>query len=442
MNAFAARLAADPARIVAWHERRPVAAAEFLAHARTLAAAWPPGARVVNVCEQRYAFLVGFAAALLRGGHTLLPPSRAPAVVAEVVVANPGAIVCTDEDVPHAPDPGARTLDAPLGELACIGYTSGSTGRPRAFPKRWEAFLMTTATNSQRIAAAVGGAFARAPSIVATVPSQHMYGIETTVLLPLAGGMAVHGGRPLFPAEIAGALDGVPEPRVLVTTPVHLRTLVESRGTVERWPRVAAIVSATAPLDAELAQAAEELLGAVLVEMFGATETCVFATRRTAVESAWLLQPGVRLESTADGTLVHAPWLAGPVPLQDHVETRADATFRVIGRDTDLVEVAGKRASLQDLTRRIREVPGVVDAIAFQTDPLGAAGVRRIAALVVAPGRDAAAIRRDLARAMDPVFLPRPLVLVDALPHNEVGKLPRERLLAAIRRAPPAELQE
>jgi acyl-coenzyme A synthetase/AMP-(fatty) acid ligase len=30
---------------------------------------------------------------------------------------------------------------------------------------------------------------------------------------------------------------------------------------------------------------------------------------------------------------------------------------------------------------------------------------------------------------MDPVFLPRPLVFVDALPRNATGKLPREALV-------------
>jgi acyl-coenzyme A synthetase/AMP-(fatty) acid ligase len=35
---------------------------------------------------------------------------------------------------------------------------------------------------------------------------------------------------------------------------------------------------------------------------------------------------------------------------------------------------------------------------------------------------------------VDPVFLPRPLVLLRRLPRNEVGKLPREALLAALQR--------
>ena len=41
---------------------------------------------------------------------------------------------------------------------------------------------------------------------------------------------------------------------------------------------------------------------------------------------------------------------------------------------------------------------------------------------------DLAALRRDI----DPVFLPRPLKLVDALPRNETGKLPRVALLALL----------
>jgi acyl-coenzyme A synthetase/AMP-(fatty) acid ligase len=39
-----------------------------------------------------------------------------------------------------------------------------------------------------------------------------------------------------------------------------------------------------------------------------------------------------------------------------------------------------------------------------------------------------------LRERMDPAFLPRPLVLVEALPRNALGKLPREALLEHLRR--------
>ena len=57
-------------------------------------------------------------------------------------------------------------------------------------------------------------------------------------------------------------------------------------------------------------------------------------------------------------------------------------------------------------------------------------GVTRVVAFVVAPGLDAAALNEELRRRIDPVFLPRPLLLVERLPRNDTGKLPREALLA------------
>jgi len=105
----------------------------------------------------------------------------------------------------------------------------------------------------------------------------------------------------------------------------------------------------------------------------------------------------------------------------------------VRGRNADMVEVAGKRASLADLTRRLASIPGVSDAVVFQPDDADGATVRRLAALVVAEGITEAAVLEKLAQAVDPAFLPRPLVLVPRLPRNEVGKLPRAQLLAALK---------
>lgn len=96
------------------------------------------------------------------------------------------------------------------------------------------------------------------PHVVATVPPQHMYGMELSVLLPMVTTLAVHAGRPFFPDDVARALADIPAPRVLVTTPVHLRALVESGVAL---PPLAGIVSATAPLAPEIAAAAEARFG-------------------------------------------------------------------------------------------------------------------------------------------------------------------------------------
>jgi acyl-coenzyme A synthetase/AMP-(fatty) acid ligase len=208
-----------------------------------------------------------------------------------------------------------------------------------------------------------------------------------------------------------------------------LRALLDSGHAL---PRFAGIVSATAPLARELAEAAEARFGVPVQEVFGSTETCVIAHRRTAHEDAWTPYVGVTLHPQPDGTRVEAPQLVQPVVLSDIVELLPDGRYRLCGRNTDLLEIAGKRASLGDLTHKLLRVPGVRDGVVFQLDETDAMGVRRIAALVVAPGLDAGDILADLRRDIDAVFLPRPLKLVAALPRSETGKLPRAELLAAL----------
>ena len=435
---------ADGERALAWHGTHRVSVAEFLADVAHAAAALPNARAAINLCEDRYAFLVAFCAVAVRGQTNLLPPSRAAHAVDEALKAYAGSYPLSDVVLVPMPErfvqlarldraPIERGLANPYvhtGQCTAIGFTSGSTGQPKPNPKTWVAFQATSARNSAALIDALGLAPNTTAQIVATVPPQHMYGIEMSILLPLLGPFSVHSGRPLFPADVAAALAQVPEPRVLVTTPIHLRALLRDSNPL---PRLGVITSATAPLPAELAAEAEARYGAPVVEFFGSTETCVIAQRRTAREQDWHLYPDVSLQPQPDGTVVDAPYFSQPVILPDVVELLPERGFRLCGRHADLVDIAGKRASLADLTRRVLALAGVHDAIVFQLDSPDRSGVARIAALVVAPERSEADLLNDLRSAMDPAFLPRPLRRVTALPRNETGKLPRAALLAALR---------
>jgi len=445
-------VAGGPARPLAFDGRGSIELGRFAREVRAIAARLPDAAFAVNLCEDRYRFMVSLCAAALRGQTTLLPPSRAPAVVEEVLAQHRDSYALGDApaacEVAVAAQHRRWQLPAVLpqqeGErlvlrddlLIAIGYTSGSTGRPKPNPKTWASFRASTAQNL----AALDDLLDRAGStpVVATVPPQHMYGMEMSVLLPLLGPVAVHGARPFFPADIARALHDASThfsgaTPLLVTTPVHLRALVESDASL---PPLRGIVSATAPLSRELALAAERRFGCEVREVFGSTETCVIARRRTAREHAWTPLPGVQLMPQPDGTAVHAPHLAQRVVLADVMDVHADGRFELRGRNADLIEIAGKRASLGDLTRRLLALPGVSDGVVFQLEPCERTGVARIAALAVAPGRDEAALLSALREQVDAVFLPRPLRLVSMLPRNETGKLPREALAALLRNTP------
>ena len=435
-------------RPVAFDARGPLTLEAFEAEVRAVARLLPEATHAINLCDDRHAFLVSFCAAAIRGQTTLLPPSRAPAMVDEVRMEHPGAYCLGDAHLDPTP-PGYLRLPQPLPSssgasvrieldaLVAIGFTSGSTGAPTANPKTWRAFHTTT---RQNVAALEGLLHAGTTTpVVATVPPQHMYGMELSVLLPLLADVAVHAARPFFPADVARALQDAFAPPLLVTTPVHLRALVEAaRATGLAMPPLAGIVSATAPLAQAVAIDAEALFGCEVRELFGSTETCIVARRRTARDTAWTPLPGVRLVPQPDGTAVHAGYLPQPVVLADLIEMHTDGRFELRGRRSDLLEIAGKRASLGDLTRKLLAVPGVLDGVIVQLDA-NAHGVRRTAALVVAPHVTPGAVRRALQLSVDPAFLPRVLRMVAALPRNATGKLPRDAVLAmlAMPDAPP-----
>jgi acyl-coenzyme A synthetase/AMP-(fatty) acid ligase len=270
----------------------------------------------------------------------------------------------------------------------------------------------------------------RAHSLIGTVPAQHMYGFESTVLLALLSGNAFSAERPFYPADIVSAINAVPRPRTLITTPIHLRALLASGIEL---PAVDSIVSATAPLPIELALAVEEKFAIELLEIYGSTETGQIATRRTATSPTWHLWPDVRLIESGTQVYAHGGHVEQRTAMCDVLEPVGTSEFLLHGRTADLVNIAGKRSSFGYLNAQLNAIPGVVDGVFFLRETLaGDTGVERLAALVVAPTLTAAQLTRQLRARIDAVFLPRPLLLVDQLPRNATGKLPLQtlRLLA------------
>jgi acyl-coenzyme A synthetase/AMP-(fatty) acid ligase len=306
---------------------------------------------------------------------------------------------------------------------AAIAFTSGSTGGPQPHVKSWRTLALTAAMCAERF---LGAPHAR-HHVVATVPPQHMYGLELSVMMALAGGCATHEARPFFPDDVRAVLASVPEPRVLVTTPVHLKALAAARLA---YPPVAKVISATAPLAPALAEEAEAALGAPVHEIYGCTEAGSMCTRRTLDGERWLPYPGLRLHHHDGMTHVTGAHLDQPVATPDVVETHDDGTITLLGRVADMIKVAGKRASLVQLTGALLAIDGVEDGVVFLPGDEG--DHPRTAALVVAPRLSEQDVLRALAERVDPVFLPRPLRRVQRLPRNALGKLPRAELLALL----------
>jgi acyl-coenzyme A synthetase/AMP-(fatty) acid ligase len=313
----------------------------------------------------------------------------------------------------------------PLDQVVAIAFTSGTTGKPVPNQKTWAALTSV----AQATGARLGIKEREQITVVATVPHQHMFGLEASVMLPIVHGLAMHEGRPLFPADVRNVLMEVPERWLLVTTPVHLRACVAEGITV---PKRGLILSATAPLALEVARKAERQFQSEVREIFGFAEAGSVAERRTVAGEWWRPLDGVRVEQEGTVCVVRAPYLPEPVPVPDRLSVSPHGEFVVHGRKADEVHVAGYRVSLGALNSKLLQVEGVQDGV-FVVPGEQSGLVTRLMAFVVAPGKSSEEILRELRAHIDPVFLPRPLVCVPKLPRNETGKLPREMVEEMVR---------
>ena len=403
-----------------------VSAGRFLADVAALGPLLPETGHVVNLCADRYRFAVGFCAALLRRQVTLLPSSEAAAPMAELLVSYPDTYFLTD-GVTAGPDtsrtfrfpdalaaePAALVPEVPGDQIAAILFTSGSTGRPMPHPRSWGAMV----TSAAAAAHALGLADLPGAHLLGTVPHQHSYGLESIILRALQHGLAFHRGRALLPGDIVRQLEAMPRPRILITTPIHLRSLLGLDGPL---PALDGIVSATAPLARELAIEAEARFAAPLREIYGCTEVGQMATRRTTETSEWTCIGGISLAERDGDIWASGAAAAAPSPVGDIIELIDDGRFILKDRKADMVNIAGKRSSLGYLNRLLVAIEGVRDGV-FVIPREG----NRLAAYVVAPGLSPGQIRDALRPHLDPAFLPRPIHFVDRLPRNEVGKLTR-----------------
>ncbi len=421
----------DSNDVLAWDYEGPRTAGRFLADTASLAASLPDRPTALNLATNRYEFLVGFAAAIMRRQVTLLPQSRAPQALLKIVGDFPGSYALTDRDdaiegidsIPiqlhggQAPWP-KDIPRIPSDQAVAVAFTSGSTGRPVPNKKTWGALTSVARATGARLGIKAGDRI----SVVATVPHQHMFGLEASVMLPIMHGLAMHAGRPLFPTDIGTALADAAGRWILVTTPLHLRACV-TEGV--NMPPGGLILSATAPLSRHLAQQAEEHFHAEVHEIFGFAEAGSIAERRTIDGDRWRQLENVRIERHGLSCRVQAWYLPAPVPVPDRVTVDPEGTFIVHGREADQVNIAGHRVSLGDLNHTLLQIDGVQDGVFFLPDE-EAGLVTRLMAFVVAPGKCSEEIQRLLRAHVDPVFMPRPLVCVPSLPRNATGKLPRE----------------
>ena len=408
--------------------------------AAELAAKLEPGATICNMCGSRAGFLITWLAALRSSNLQLLPPSGGSADLISLLRSSARPLIIVDAarlvDVrwqEHAPclvhEPRVTTpllADESVkwtpnwDRVSVQLYTSGSTGAPEAQTRTLRQLTHGALALGAALEGFVGGGLAAVRGMVCSVAPQHMFGLETSVMLSLVSGIPVHEGRPLLASDVQAALSSSACGTAWIATPLHLRACAQAEDVL---PNCNLVISSTMPLARDLAAEIERIAAAPVVEIYGSTETGAIATRRVARSPRWQPLPGVSLQST-----VHAPQhhvegqqFTSPQPLQDQILVCNDGGFELLGRTGDMIKIAGRRASLAGLNLLLQDLPGLGDGVFYL--PRTGDATQRLILIHDGPPLERGATDAWLRARLDPTFLPRNIIRVTRLPRSDNGKL-------------------
>ncbi|MFJ4348049.1 amino acid adenylation domain-containing protein, partial [Pseudomonas sp. NPDC089401] len=111
----------------------------------------------------------------------------------------------------------------------------------------------------------------------------------------------------------------------------------------------------------------------------------------------------------------------------DLVRQRADGVFDYLGRLDNQVKIRGFRIELGEIEARLRDIPGVLDAVVIARD--GATGKQLVGYVVRGDGEQAVTPMLEHLRQVLPDYMvPAHLMLLDALPLTPNGKVDRRAL--------------
>ena len=401
-----------------------VTRSELLSHAWFISKQLPEKSHAINLCGNRYLFIVCYLAVILRNQINLLPPNQAKNTINDLLARYQDSYYITDNTdefigqryAIHEKNLEygvAQPLNFDPNRTVSISFTSGTTGRPKTVHKTWGEFQQSAQLATSRF-----GLKQKDWTIVSTVPPQHMYGLETSLYWPLFSNVAIANRQPFFPEDIRHAARSSITPCLLISTPTHLKACVRADL---NWDNIAMVLSSTAPMDPWLARRIETCFSAPLYEIFGSTETLSFASRRLTANESWQPYQGILVFSEDHDYYIQGGHLRQAHLLDDQLAIDERGFFSITGRASDIVKIAGKRASLAELNRILNQIDGVEDGVFY----LGSD--ERLAALIVGtvPKKT---ILLELKKYIDDVFLPRPVRLVEELPRNRVGKIIKEKL--------------
>lgn len=455
--AFATLLAADPDAVVTHTATRTATRAHIDEVARAVAsrlerANLEPGTTIAFAAQNGPGFLGGFLGCLRSGHPTALVDDEVVRREGTDAIAQLGAralVACAAWPAPKPqvalrPIDDAAPLRAPNG-ASVLKTTSGSTGRPRAIAFTSAALLADAAQLAHTMQ------IPPADRLMATVPMSFSYGLGSLTLPAVAFGNELVIGDGLNPIATLSAVRAC-RATVLPSVPVFLQALLRL-DVRDLPPTLRLVISAGAPLSAAVARAFRARFGRSIHCFYGSSESGGITYDRTgnAAERGTVGTPidQVKVAVRDDGTIEVASAAVGLGYLPDERDpTLAAGTFitadtgaldatsgelRLLGRQSDVINVAGRKVHPREIESVLVQLAGVDDAVVV-AEPLADRATDVCHAIIACrpDALTARTVRDHCARLLAAHKVPKRITFVSAIPRTERGKLDRARLGAML----------
>jgi long-chain acyl-CoA synthetase len=309
-----------------------------------------------------------------------------------------------------------RVLARPLRNVCCVKLTSGTSGDLKP--------VYCSATNLQ----ADGEHIIRTMGIrpndrnLAIIPLGHSYGLGNLVMPLLLQGTGVVCAQTFVPREILELIKKH-DVTVFPTVPIILRALAQLKGTAKP-SSLRLVVSAGAPLSAEIAQQFHQRFGIKIHNFYGSSETggiCYDRTGTATLTGRSVGKPlhGVVVRIRRDGR-ISVTSRAGSAILPDLGEWNRHDELRLLGRVGEVANIGGKKVAPAEIERTLRELRGITDAwVTVLKDKRG----NDCLAAAVESTRARTKIEEELLRSLPAWKLPKTWLIAPTLPRSNRGKL-------------------
>jgi len=331
---------------------------------------------------------------------------------------------------------------------ALLKLTSGTTAAPRAIRFGSEQLL----ADCDQICDTMG--VSDVDLNFGVIPISHSYGFSNLLTPLIARGVPLVLSQDRTPRAVLADIAKT-DATVFPGMPLFYQAFCEMKN-IPPLPKLRVCISAGAPLPIATAKKFRDKFALPIHSFYGASECggiCYDREAKNEIEGfvgspmkdvdLEMIEPGaetsqVRVRSAAVGNGyfpdVDEEKLGNGVFVPDDLLARHGSGFKIVGRISDVINVAGKKVNPAEIEERLLHFPGVRQAVAFGR-PAGA-GLRNeeVAACVVANIDLRENELMEFCRtALSGWQVPKRIFIVDSIPTNERGKISRRELAKRFR---------